>query len=267
MPIDVGGGRTRTGSPSRRRSPSRNGPTAGYGYGGQGANYNEYTQLRRQTGTYDPVLASQGQTYGGSGGGYGGSGGGGGYGGYGGYGGGGGGYRDFAAEEEARKAKQRALVEQLYKQSIGQLNRGRGEARRALPRFQRAALRDLARIYGQNKAQTGAFGKQIRGIGANVLAALAAEGAGLQGDLTAQGADGGSLARALASYQNDARATQGAGDAFNLRLAQVMANANADQRALAGTINQSAQGQLSTGYQEALAALQAQRVQSLMGLA
>jgi hypothetical protein len=258
MPIDVGGGRTRVGSPPPRRRSS-NGPTAGYGYGGHGANYSEYTNLRRQTGTYDPALAAQGMTYGGGGRG-GGRGGGG-------YGGGGGGYRDFAAEEEARKAKQRALVEQLYKQGLGQLNAGRAEAQRALPGFQRTALADLARIYAQNQGQTKAFGTQIGDIGRNVLAGLGAESSGLLRDLMAQGADTTGLGAALAQYQGDARATQGAGDAYNARLAQVMANQNADQRALTGTINQSAQGQLSTGYQQALAALQAQRVQALMGLA
>src|SRR5262245_56870626 len=108
MPIDVGGGRTRVAAPARKSSKPKNGPTAGYGYGGHGVNYNEYTQLKRKTGTYDPALASQGLTYdmlrngGGGGGGGGRRYGGGGY--------GGGGYRDFAAEEEARKRKQRALV-------------------------------------------------------------------------------------------------------------------------------------------------------------
>lgn len=263
MAIPVGGGRTIVSGPSRKKAPAKavNGPTAGYGYGGHGSNYNEYTQLRRQTGTYDPVLASQGLTYGGAGG-RGGRGGGGR-----GYGGGGGGWRDFAAEEEARKAKQRALVEQLYKQGLGQLNTGRGEAQRALPGFQKSALAELARIYAQNQGATKGFGTQIKGIGANVLAGLGQESSGLLRDLQAQGADSTGLGAALAQYQGDARATQGAGDQFNLRLAQVMANQNADQRALTGTINQSAQGQLSTGYQAALAQMQAERVQALMGLA
>lgn len=263
MAIPVGNGRTVVSAPRKTAKKAVNGPTAGYGYGGHGVNNREYTDLYRATGTYDPVLASQGLTYADvRNGGRGGGGGGRGYGG-----GGGGGWRDFAAEEEARKAKQRALVEQLYKQGLGQLNTSRGEAQRALPGFQKSALAELARIYAQNQGATKGFGTQIKGIGANVLAGLGQESSGLLRDLQAQGADSTGLGAALAQYQGDARATQGAGDQFNLRLAQVMANQNADQRALTGTINQSAQGQLSTGYQAALAQMQAERVQALMGLA
>jgi len=181
--------------------------------------------------------------------------------------GGGGGYASQAAADEKRRAAQRALVEQLYNQQVGNLGTSRDEAMAALPGFLHQALGSMAGIDRQNRTA----GTQARSqIGADTRSAqgqLTQATRGLQGDLQGQGVPIQALLAANQSYGADAGARGAAANNFNSRLAAIMALAYGDARTGAATVNQGAQATAQTNYQQALAALQGQRASSLMELA
>jgi len=221
--------------------------------------------FNHQLGVQQALRAAQAMYGGGPGGG--GGGGGGGYRGGGGGGGGGDPYARARAEEEARRAKQRALVEQLYKTQVGQLNTGRNEARGALPGYLTQANKRIDTINHQNvQAGRTARGQINRDQGVAAQAIQSAMG-GLGGDLQGQGVDIQALLGAGQMYQADTQSAQAAGQGFNSRLDALMRLAYGDNRSANAQINQSAQGQLSASYQNLLGQLQQQRTAALMGLA
>jgi len=194
--------------------------------------------------------------------------GGGGGGGGGGRGGGfrfGGGYDPEKARQEAL-VKQRAMVEELYTQQVGRMGTQRDEAMAVLPGYLNEAMGRLKTINGQN-VQAGRhardmIGRDTRSAQGQIRGATKA----LRGDLGAQGVDASALLGAGQMYQADAGARGAASNNFNSRLDAIMALQYGDQRAGSTQIHQGAQANTQNNYQQALAELQRQRTQQLMGL-
>lgn len=259
---DLGGGGSR---------PRATAPGYGSSQNKQRQGINDYrrtaayqNEARRQMQALTAALGSRvgGAAYTPSGG-YGGRYGGGGGGGY--RRGGGGGYNPRAAEE-ARKKKQRQMVEELYKKQLAQVNKWQREVLKALPGYRDEALKQIAQVYAQNKAQTEAFRKQIISQANRANQGLDAQYQALLADLAGQGAAASGLQGALAQYMGDVRAAQGAGTDFNSRLAQVMATANADYRNMANAVHQAARAQARTQAQQTRNQLDVNKTQALIGL-
>lgn len=186
------------------------------------------------------------QAQGGMGDGYGygsGGGGGGGRGGFGG--GGGGGYVDHLAG--------------LRKTLEDSLNSQRDAARGALPQYLSQFNAQVGQIGADNQAQTGQYSAQIQALMQQLQRQAQGATDAIGGDLQAQGAGlGGFKAQAdqaLLGIGNIGVAQ----DAYNQRLAQMMAQAQADRLATGATVNQAASGQLDNAYLQALIQIQGMR--------
>lgn len=255
MPVPTGAQNRSTNvkPPAKKKSST----SSSGGYYPHGFNYQEAAQAKAQQQAM-AMLAGPGGPLGPSGGGGGGGGGGR---------RGGGGYGGYAAAQAAERARQRQLVEDVYNQGLGQATTARDEASAALPGYLNEAMSRLAQIYQAQQAQAGVLGGQIVSARQGAENTLAQALAGLQGDLRGQGTDVAALQGAGEMYRAGAAQRGAAGQNFNDRLSQIAALLYGDQQSAATSINQGAQANMQNNYQQALAALQAQRAQQLMQLA
>lgn len=250
MAFDLGGGGGRTRKPvSRVKRPTTGGPgNPGSMFAGQEARdyaqhvsrLNQDAMAAYQQQLLDAAMsAQQGAMGGGAGGGSGGGGGGGG-----GFGGGGGYVDRFAG---------------VRKQLESTLNQQRDAARGALPGFLSEFNTSVGKIGADNQALTGQYSAQIQALMRQLQGQAQGAVSNLGGDLRAQGAGLGALQgqadQALLGINNIATAQ----DVYNQRLAQIMAQSQADRLAAGASVNQAANSQLDNAYMQALLQIQGMR--------
>lgn len=182
-----------------------------------------------------------------SGGGGGRSGGGGG----GGYGGGGGGpsaYDKFLIEEEKRKQRE---LEQRKAALTKQLQGARAQSLPLLRQYHSQFGNQLNQVFGQNRALNQGYSNQLSRIAQQLQQQLGGQQQSLQQDLMGQGANSPDIQALLAAATQANAGTnflnQNA-QQYNTRLAQAMAMAEADARAMGGATLQSARGNLENSY-------------------
>lgn len=182
-----------------------------------------------------------------SGGGGGRSGGGGG----GGYGGGGGGpsaYDKFLIEEEKRKQRE---LEARKKALTGQLQGARARALPLLRQYHSQFGNQLNQVFGQNRALNQGYSNQLAQIAQQLQQQMGGQQQSLQQDLMGQGAGSPDIQALLAAAT---QANQGTNflnqnaQMYNTRLAQAMAMAEADARAMGGATLAASRGNLENSY-------------------
>lgn len=271
MPIDVGKGKTRVGTPPKRK-PSKPKRTPGYGAHGYNYSYGTRTPTRPETHTrgpyYDAMKAlsaySTGGPGGGSrGGGYSRGGGGGGYGG----GGGGGGpsaYEKWLIEQEKRKERELAQRKAALTKQLG------GARKQAIPllnRYYSQYGKDIAQTFKENRALNAGYGNQLSSVAAMLQNQMSGQQAMLQRDLRGQGAGSQGSPELAALLGAGSMANQGtnflnqSGQMYNTQLAQAMAGAQRDMSGMGAAIKASSLGNLENAYANALAQI------GLIGLA
>lgn len=249
MAVDLGGGGRRTKRPTR--SSSSRGSNR---YGAQGYNYTWGTRDLTDPSTYTRAGGSRLPSGGGGFPGGGSRGGGGGRRGGGGGGGGGGpsAYEKFLIEEEKRKQRELAMRKAALTQQLG---RARGQALPLLRQYSSQYNKDIGSIFGQNRALNSGYTNQLRAVQNQMNRGTRAQAQGLQTDLQGQGAGS-----EIAAMQQAAQMNIGGtdllsmlGQQYNTRLAQVMAQRQADARAMGAATKASSMGQLENSYANLLA--------------
>jgi len=250
MATDVGGG-------GGRRTPQR--PAAGGGaYPAQGYNYSYGTRTPFQPETYTrlpgigPIPTGPppgGGSSGRSGGSSRGGGGGGGY-------GGGYGPSAYDAWRIAEEQRKQAELEMRKAALTQQLTGARDQARPMLDQYNNQYQSDISNIFSQNQGLTQGYSNQLAQLMQQMQAGTQGTQAMLQRDLGNQGAGGPEMqamnAMAATNMQGQQFRQQNA-DAYNQRLAQMMAAAQADAQTQGAGIRASSQGQLENSYASLLA--------------
>lgn len=178
-------------------------------------------------------------------------------GGGGGSGGGGGGgqsaYDRFLIEQE--KERQRRLDQQKMQLTAG-LQGARRQALPLLNKYNQQYNKDIASTFAQNRGLNRGYGQQLGAIRNQMNTQTRGTQNMLQQDLQGQGAGAPDLqAMMAASQQNMAGANfmDLLGQQYNTRLAQVMAQRQADARSMGAAIGASSKGNLENSYANLLA--------------
>lgn len=140
-----------------------------------------------------------------------------------------------------------------------QLNSQRDAARGALPGYLAQYTQGVKDVGAQNQALGSGYSQQIQALFRQLQAQAQQENAGLQNDLALQGAPTQALAGQAGQNMLGINSIATAQDAYNQRLAQVMAQAQAGALTSGQQINQAAQGQLDNAYMQALMQIQGMR--------
>jgi hypothetical protein len=167
----------------------------------------------------------------------------------GGYGGGGGGYGYGGGGYSGRKGPDIGKL-------TSTLNSQRDAAKRALPGYLKAYNSGISAVGKENAGLTKGYSAQIAKILAQLQGQARSEVALLNTDVGAQGGDLDPL-RAQAG-QNSLMLNNigGAQDAYNLRLAQIMAGATSDRKGMGQAVNLAAQSGIDQAYMAALMQIQ-----------
>lgn len=241
MPYDSGGG-------GKKKTPQTKDPRSKGNYGAQGYNYSYGTRTPFQPETYTrfpgvgalpamgggpPMGPGGGSSRGGSRSG----------------GGGGGGFVDYGAQRRAELERQKAAL-------IAQLTGARDAALPALDQYRNQYNTDIGNIFAQNQALQGGYSQQLAAIAQQMNQGMGNTQASLQRDMMGQGANGPEMQAMLAAANQNMAGTnflQQNADAYNTRLAQVMAQAQQSAQGMGATIDASSRGQLQNAYLSLLA--------------
>lgn len=233
---------------------------AGGAYPAQGYNYSYGTRTPYDPSTYTRApgvgrLPRGGAPSGGTSRGGGGRRGGGGGGGY-----GGGGYNDGPSAYDLwrieQEEKRRRELEERKAQLTAGLNSARDQAMALLPQYGAQYQADIGNIFNNNAALTGGYNQQLQAIQNQLGAGARGTQQMLARDLGNQGAGAGDLQAMNVAAQQSIGGTDllsMLAQQYNTRLAQVMAQRQADAQSMGSAIQASSQGQLQNSYANLLA--------------
>lgn len=128
----------------------------------------------------------------------------------------------------------------------------RDSAINALPGYLSQYNAGIKKIGTENAALTKGYGDQINGIMRQLQRQAGSQQQMLQGDI---GSNGGDMSAINAQANQDRLALSnmaGAGNAYNLRLAQIMGAATADRQGMGAGINQASRSGIDQNYMQAL---------------
>lgn len=188
----------------------------------------------------------QGGGQGGGGGGFGGGGSGGG--------GGGGGYDYGAWQRQMEEERQRKLEQQKYALSL-QAIQARDQAMPQLQQYRQQYDKDIGGIYAQNRGLNAGYNQQLQSIQGQMNRGTTGTRDMLTRDLQAQGgaSDIGAIRSAASADVAGNDFLSLLGQQYNTRLAQVMAQRQADAQSMGATIDASSKGNLQNTYAQLLA--------------
>lgn len=128
----------------------------------------------------------------------------------------------------------------------------RDSAINALPGYLSQYNAGINKIGTENAALTKGYGDQINGIMRQLQQQAGSQQQMLRGDIGSNGGDMGAI-NAQANQDRLALSNMaGAGNSYNLRLAQIMGAATADRQAMGAGINQASRSGIDQNYMQAL---------------
>ncbi len=176
--------------------------------------------------------------------------GGGGYGGY----GGGGSYNDWQQRMEEERLARIAAQQQVLYQQVGESGTA---ARNNINQYRQNYDQQIAGIYSNRDQLNQGYLQQLQAIQGQLGAQSQARTASLQADLAGQpGGPGNEMAQLnqMGGMQQDqTNFLSLLAQQYNARLAQVMAQRQADQQGMGAAINQAANSNLDASYAQAMA--------------